>query len=122
MLPSTTPSRSPARCEDLRLGFTDIEKLCEYSDAADAHEQVNDREPAQDEVEGGEVGRHQDDGGGAVQDLVGGDGDVQEQGGDVKVSKEMSRKLRRPNVTYSTEEYDLSSLKTRNRRQLRRMG
>jgi hypothetical protein len=122
MLTSTTTTRSPARREDLRLGFADIEELCEYGAADDVHEQVNDREPAQDEVEGGEVVRHPDDDGGAVQELVGGDGDVQEPGGDEEVPKEMSRKLRRPNVIYSTEEYDLSSMKTRSRRQLRRMG
>jgi hypothetical protein len=117
MLTSTTPTRSPARREDLRLGIADIAELCKHSVAADVHEQVNDREPAQDEVEDGEVVRHQDDCGVAVQEQVGGDGDVQEPGGDEEVPKEMSKRLRRPNVIYSTEEYDLSSVKTRSRRQ-----
>jgi hypothetical protein len=119
MVTSTTPTRSPVRHEDLRL---DIAELCKHSVAADVHEQVNDRKPAQDEVEDGEVVRHQDDWGVAVRELVGGDGDVQEPGGDEEVPKEMSRKLRRPDVINSTEEYDLSSVKTRSRRQLRRMG
>ena len=61
---------------------------------------VNDREPSQDEVEDGEVVRHQDDCGVAVQEQV---------GGDEEVPKEMSKKLRRPAQTNRQTTTELST-------------
>jgi hypothetical protein len=113
-----------------RFGFEDIEELDSVVD--DVRVQVDDRETVQDQVDDGRIGRHlgddgeaalvQDDGVGAVQDKVGGDDDDEGTGGVEEVPRIRSDTLRRPNVSYSTEEYDLSFVKTRSRRQLRRIS
>jgi hypothetical protein len=130
ILPSTTPSRSPARCESLRFGIEDIEELDSVVD--DVRVQVDDRETVQDQFDDGRIGRHlgddgeavlvQDDGVGAVQNKVGGDDDDEGTGGVEEIPRIRSDTLRRPNVSYSTEKYDLSFVKTRSRRQLRRIN
>jgi hypothetical protein len=113
-----------------RLGFEDIDELDSVDD--DVRVQVDDREAILDQVDDRRIDRHlvddgeadlvQDDGVGAVQDKVGGDDDDEGTRGVEEVPRIRSDTLRRPNVSYSTEEYDLSFVKTRRRRQLRKIS
>ena len=95
--------------------------------------QQSQQEPddARDKVDGREAVRGPDDGGvvcqdqvndeEAVRDQVGGDDAVQGPVGDEGIQRKRPTRQKRQNVRYSKEEYDLSSVRTRSRRQIRRM-